>query len=289
MESNKPINSINTRQSTRIKLFILILLIVLAGIFLYGTALMSLITAVVHRQGSSHGVFVPFLSGFFIWMKRDTIRGIEPAYDYLGLPLLVIGVVPPLLDIGKFHLQSLSFFVFIAGLIWVLLGKKIIKEVSFPLFFLITMVPLPSDFYLDLANLTRNITYGVSTWIMSISGISFYKAGYVLHLPNAALQVNLGCSGIRYLISYFVFGLAYAYLSREKTISRFLVIGSTIPISIMASICRLIAIILLVYIFGPRMAEYWPHVFISWSVFFGILILSIASDQFFQTRSQNAK
>jgi exosortase len=192
MESNKPINSINTSQPTRIKLFILILLIVLAVIFLYGTALMSLITAVVHRQGSSHGVFVPFLSGFFIWMKRDTIREIKPAYDYLGLPLLVIGIVPPLLDIGKFHLQSLSFFVFIAGLIWVLLGKKIIKEVSFPLFFLITMVPLPSDFYLDLANLTRNITYGLSSWFISFIGIPYIKAGYVLHLPNASLQVNLG-------------------------------------------------------------------------------------------------
>lgn len=215
-------------------------------------------------------------------MKRNTLHDTESVYDLFGLPLIIIGLIPPLLDIGKFYLQSISFFVFIAGLIWVLLGKQIFKEVSFPLFFLITMVPLPSEFYADLANLTRTITYGLSSWVISVVGIPYFKAGYVLHLPNAALQVNLGCSGIRYLVSYFVFALAYAYISRERMISRFLVIGSSIPISIIASTLRLVAIISLTYIFGHHMAEYWPHVIISWSVFFGILILSIGLDQFFQ-------
>lgn len=215
-------------------------------------------------------------------MKRDALRDMEPGYDVLGLPLIMIGLVSPLLDIGKFYVQSLSFFVFIAGLIWVLLGKKIIKELFFPIFFLITMVPLPSDFYVDLANLTRAITYGASSWVISLFGIPYFKTGYVIHLPNAALQVDLGCSGVRYLISYFVFALAYAYISRERIKSRFLVVGASIPISIIASILRLVAIISLTYIFGRHMAEYWPHVIISWSVFFGVLILSIGLDQFFQ-------
>jgi exosortase len=217
-------------------------------------------------------------------MKRDALRDIVSGYDVLGLPLIFIGLVAPFVDIGKFYVQSISFFVFVVGLIWVLFGKKIIKEISFPLFFLITMVPLPSDFYVDLANLTRSITYGASSWVISLFGIPYFKTGYVIHLPNAALQVDLGCSGVRYLISYFVFGLAYAYISRERMISRFVVVGSSIPISIMASILRLVAIISLTYIFGSYMAEYWPHIIISWSVFFGVLILTIGLDQFFQNK-----
>ena len=282
LQNEKQINSISTIQPPRIRLLLLFILLILAGIFVYGTALKDLFAAVMDRQGSSHGVFVPFLSVFFIWMKRDTLREKEPMYDVFGLPLIVIGLIAPLLDIGKFYLQSISFFVFAAGLVWLLLGKKIIKEVSFPLFFLITMVPLPQDFYIDLATLMRNITYGASTWVISVFGIPYFKTGYIIHIPNAALQVNLGCSGIRYLISYFVFALAYAYISRERITSRFLVIGSSIPISIMASILRLVFIISLAHIFGPHMAEYWPHVIISWSVFFGVLILSIGLDQFFQ-------
>lgn len=209
----------------------------------------------------------------------------EPAYDLFGLPLIIIGLIGPLLDIGEFYLQSISFFVFVAGLIWVMMGKNIIREVSFPLFFLITMIPLPTDFYLDLAGLMRDITFGTSSWLISVLGIPYFKIGYVIHIPNAALQVNLGCSGVRYLISYFVFAMAYAYISRERVTSRLLVIGSSIPISIMASTLRLVAIISLAHIFGRHMAEYWPHVIISWSVFFGVLILSIGLDQFFQKNS----
>jgi len=82
-----------------------------------------------------------------------------------------------------------------------------------------------------------------------------------------------------------VFTMAYAYISRERTVSRLLVILSSIPISIMASILRLVAIISLAHIFGRYMAEYWPHVIISWSIFFGILILSIGLDQFFQKKN----
>jgi len=231
---------------------------------------------------------VPFLSGIFLWMNRNAILGIKPRYDYLGVPLLVIGGFFPLFSIGTYHLQFLSFIVFVAGLIIIHLGRKFFYEISFPLLFLITMIPLPRDIHLALANHIRNISFGGSSWIISLLGVPFSKEGLLIYLPNAVLKVNLGCSGIRYLISYFVFGIAYAYLYRTPTWSRLSIIVSTIPISLSASVLRLTAIFLLTYIFGPRMSEYWPHVFISWSVFFIVLIISVALDRFFHTRYINA-
>jgi exosortase len=270
--------------SYRARVALLIFWTLLAGLLLYNTAVTSVISAVLHRQGSSHGVFVPFLSGIFFWMNRRSLREIEPRYDYLGVPLLLIGGFFPLFNIGTYHLQFLSFIIFAAGLIIIHLGRKYFKEISFPLLFLITMIPLPKDIHLALANYIRNVSFGGSSWIISLLGVPFSKEGLLIYLPNALLKVNLGCSGIRYLISFFVFGIAYAYMYRKNTWSRLSIIVSTIPISLLASILRLTAIFLLTYIFGPRMAEYWPHVFISWSVFFAILVLSVASDRFFHTR-----
>jgi len=281
-------NSINLITSYRARVALLIFWTLLAGLFLYNTAVTSVIGAVLHRQGSSHGVFVPFLSGIFFWMNRNAIRKIEPRYDYLGIPLLAIGGFFPLFTIGTYHLQFLSFIIFIAGLIIIHLGRKYFKEISFPLLFLITMIPLPKDIHLALANYIRNVSFGVSSWIISLLGVTFMKEGLLIYLPNAVLKVNLGCSGIRYLISFFVFGIAYAYLYRTTTWSRLIIISSTIPISLLASILRLTAIFLLTYIFGPHMAEYWPHVIISWSVFFTVLIVSVALDRFFHTRYINA-
>jgi exosortase len=144
------------------------------------------------------------------------------------------------------------------------------------------MIPIPENIYESMANYTRHISFGGSLKIISLLGISYFKEGWMIQLPNALLKVATSCSGIRYLISYFVFGLAYAWLYRETTGRRLLVVALTIPVSLFASICRLTAIFILTYNFGPRMAEHWPHIFISWIVFFVILITCIAADQFFQ-------
>ena len=274
--------------SLYLRLGLLLFWILLAGLFLYNSAVVSLISAVIHREGSSHGIFIPFLSGFFLWMKRGAIREIAPRYDYLGIPLVGVGAFFPIFNIGTYHIQFLSFIVLIAGLIIIHFGRKFFKEISFPLLFLITMIPLPENIYSPLAIYTRDITFGGSSWVISFFGIPFWKEGLLIHLPDIVLKVNRGCSGIRYLISFFVFGLAYGYLYRRSTLSQLSIIALTIPISLAASIFRLTAIFLLTYFISPRMAEHWPHIFISWSVFFAVLVLSIASDRFVQTRHMGA-
>jgi len=284
MNSTNTLNSTKIANQLYIRVGLLICWLLLAGLLLYQSALISLISAVVHREGSSHGVFVPFLSAFFLWTKREAIREIEPRYDYLGIPFVVVGAFFPVFNIGTYHVQILSFIVLIAGLIIIHLGRKFFKEISFPLFFLIAMIPIPKGFYLLLTNCLRDLTFGGSALLLSVFGIPFFKQGFLIHLPNAVLNISTGCTGIRYLISFFVFGLAYAYLYRTSLQSRLIIIGLTFPISLAASVCRLTAIFLLTYFIGPRMAEHWPHIFISWTVFFVILILSIASDRFFHTK-----
>lgn len=273
----------------RIRLAILALLIILAGLLLYRPALVELITSVLNREGSSHGLFIPFISGYFIWLKSASLKNIELRFDFFGIILWIIGIALSFLNIGEFQIQSIGFIIFVAGAVWVLMGLRFLKEVSFPLFFLITMIPLPTDFYIDLANLTRDITYAGSSRVISLLGITFFREGYIIHLPNAVLEVAISCSGVRYLISFFVFGMAYAYLSRKSTLGRLAVVVATLPISIVAGICRLTAIYLATYYISPRMAERAPHILISWAVFFTILILSVVLDQSFQKRWEARK
>ena len=264
------------------RLSILFIITILAGLFLYQTAIIKVISAVMHREGSSHGVFVPFLTLYFIWLKRDIIRDIKPQFDYLGIILIVLGTILPLFNMGSFQINFLFLIVFLAGLFFTFFGRTFFKEISFPIFFLIAMIPIPENIYETLANFTRHISFGGSLKVISLFGIPYFKEGWLIQLPNALLKVNMGCSGIRYLISYFVFGLAYAWLYRDTVKGGLIIVALTIPISLFASICRLTAIFVLTYTFGPRMAEHWPHIIISWIVFFVILITSIAADQYFQ-------
>ncbi len=274
----------STKKSKYYRLSIIFILTTLSGLLIYQSAIIKVISAVIHRQGSSHGVFVPFLTLYFLWIKRDIIRKIEPQFDYPGIALIVLGIIVPLFHLGNFQLHFLCFIILFAGLFFTLFGRTFFKEISFPLFFLITMITIPENFYESLANYCRHIATGGSLKIISILGISYLKEGWLVQLPNALLKIDIGCSGIRYLISYFVFGLAYAWLYKDTTKGRLIIVALTIPISLFASVCRLTAIFILTYIFGPHMAEYWPHVITSWIVFFVILITCIATDQYFEKR-----
>ena len=64
---------------------LVILTVALAGLgfFVYQDALLELISSVLHREASSHGVFVPFISGYFLWLKREKIRHVEIDFSFV--------------------------------------------------------------------------------------------------------------------------------------------------------------------------------------------------------------
>ena len=64
---------------------LVILAVALLGLsfFLYQHALREVFSSVLHREGSSHGIFVPFISGYFLWLKRERIRDVEIDFSLL--------------------------------------------------------------------------------------------------------------------------------------------------------------------------------------------------------------
>ena len=148
------------------------------------------------------------------------------------------------------------------------------------------MIPIPMHLYQTMADWLRKGTIEISTQLLALIGIPFLREMYLIHLPTTTLKVAIGCSGIRYLLTYFVFGMAYAYLFRTGINQRISLVCLTIPISLLASSLRLTLIALLAYCIGPYMAEYWPHVIASWLVFFSVLVSSVLLDRWFILRKE---
>lgn len=263
---------------------IVIILSVLAGLVFYQDAILEVLAAVIHRSDSSHGVFVPLITAYFFWIIKDRIKQVPVHYSWAGIPMLIVCVVPPLAGIGNFQVQFIAFLGFICGLVFAFLGKAMLKTVAFPIFYLVTMVPLPQGLYDSIANISRTIEFGGSLKILSLLGIPYMRVGWDIELPNALLRVAISCSGIRYLVSFVVFGLAYAYLNKASTPGRIVTVLATIPISLFASICRLTVIFTMTYWVSPFWSQHGPHVILSWFVFFTVLFSSIFIDQFIQKK-----
>jgi len=266
---------------------LLFLLFILAGAaFLYRDSVLSVFAAVIDRQDSSHGVFVPFISGYFLWTASSRLHRIRPEPALLpASAMLTVSVL--LLLLGKFfgfQLIFLSFLFLAAALVMLFFGKKMLMETSFPLFFLAAMVPLPEPLYYRIAEGMRAVNTWGSVNVARIFGAPVYQEGYDVYLPGLHLVVNYSCSGVRYLLSFFTFSIVYVFLFRESKWARLFIILGSIPFSFIAGTTRLSVVFLSAHYISPFWAEYEPHVFLSWVVFAVFLFGSIGLDQFLLNR-----
>lgn len=265
----------------------LILLFIMAflSLFFYKEALINLIVAVLRRQESSHGVFVPFLSAYFLWLRFDKIKGLKTEVSLLpGSALLLAGIFFYYLSsiISPLHSLSVLSFLFMSGaFILFLFGKKIFVETAFPLFFLATMIPLPPDVYNQIADWMRQVNTSAAVSVTKAFGVPLYREEFYIELPEVNLFVSDGCSGIRYLLSYFTFSLVYGFLFKQGIAARLLVVLGSIPLAVISGITRLSVIFLAAHYISPVMAGNRPHIILSWAVFLFWLLLAVGVDQYF--------
>lgn len=268
----------------RSRLLILLLILFGLGITLYRPAFLSLFSAVIHREGSSHGIIIPFLSGYILWRKFNKIKQLPPQTNWLlGVVVTLTGGILFFLSNYTEYSSSLailSFLCILGGLILSFFGTAMLKETAFPLFFLATMTPVPPVIYATIAEQIRlSSTWGAVILTKSL-GVPIYREDFNIYLPEAHLFVAEGCSGIRYLLSYFVFSLAYAALFKQRMAGRLLVILGSIPLAILAGMLRLSTIFLAAHYINPAMAGFGPHIILSWTVFTILLLGIIALDQY---------
>ncbi len=178
----------------------------------------------------------------------------------------------------------LSFLFIAGGFILVLFGKEVFKEVGFPLFFLAAMIPLPEAVYNQIADWMRQATTWGSVSFVKFLGIPLHRDGFDIYLPDSHLVVNHSCSGVRYLLSYIVFGVAYAFRFKQSFKGRALVVLGSVPLSIAGGVMRLSVIFASGYYIGPIMVEHGPHVILSWTVFTVLLASVILLDQYLSKR-----
>ena len=260
------------------------------GLTVYLDPLRFLLIDVLQRKGSSHGLFVPFISGYLLWLKLDNIKEAKPQAGLLtGVAVMAAGTALLWLDQSDtgYVLPVLSFLLVAAGVLLALLGQEVFREAAFPLFFLLAMIPLPESLYAQVAECMRYSSTGGAVALLESFDIPLHRDGYDIYLPNMHLVVGEGCSGIRYLLSYLAFGLAYAFRFKQSTEARIPVLIVALALSIVGGVLRLGFVFSTAYYIGPVMTERRPHELLSWSVFTVLLAAAIGVDRYLQRRKRN--
>jgi len=113
----------------------------------------------------SHAFFILPISIWLVWRKREQlkvcIQNSEPGKNYSGLVSLSIGILI-FLFASRFDysfLITISLFPVLAGLIYFLYGIDTLKLLSFPIAYLLLLIPPPMSV---IDSITLPMRYGIS-------------------------------------------------------------------------------------------------------------------------------
>jgi exosortase len=245
---------------------------------LYAPVLKALVGQWWSDPDYGHGFLVPLFSGYVLWRQREQWLKSESKPTNFGL-LVMIGAIVLLLGgslAAELFTSRFSLLVLFAGMILFLAGWKVLRATSFPLAFLLLMIPIPVIIYNQITFPLQLIASRFATFWLELVQVPVLREGNVLMLPNYSLEVVEACSGIRSLMTLITLAIAYGYLAEPRRWARYALVILIIPIAIVSNAIRIMGTGVLTYRFGPAAAEGFFHEFSGWVIFLAALILMFA-------------
>jgi exosortase D (VPLPA-CTERM-specific) len=209
----------------------------------------------------SYGWFIPFISAFLVWQRSETLRRHEFAGSWAGvaviLAALLLGAVGQLSAIRM--LSQYGFVLGVVGLALAAVGWRGTLILAVPMAILLFMIPLPQFLLREVSQSLQLVSSQLGVALIRALGISVFLEGNVIDLGGYKLQVVEACSGLRYLFPLLVLGCLAACFFQAALWKRWLVIASTVPLTIVMNSLRIGLIGVTVEHWGPTMADGLLH------------------------------
>ena len=238
-------------------------------VFLYREVLWGLGSDWNNNPDYSHGFLVPFLSAYFIWERWNALSDETPSPSIWGIGLLSLGLFSLVVGLigAELYVQRASLIVVLSGLVLLILGWKYLWLLSFPIGFLIFMIPLPAIVVNTIAFPLQLFAAQTATFCLFSLGIPVLREGNLIMLATTTLEVAEACSGLRSLLSLLALGTVYGYFSQDVMWKRWMLVLLSVPIAIIANAFRVSGTGILAHYFGAEAAEGFYHTFEGWLVF----------------------
>jgi exosortase len=240
-----------------------------------------------------HGFFVPAVAAYIAWQRKDQILNIPLKRNYLGIAIMlyasfqyVLGTVA-----AENFVTRTSIIISLAGAVYFVGGRALLRPLAFPIALLFFMVPLPTVIYNQITFPLQLFASAVAEKSLLLLGIPVLRDGNVLELSEHKLSVVEACSGIRSLLSLTFLSLVYGFFFEPRVWVRGVLLAATIPIAIAANSFR-VSITGVLYEYKSEWAEGFFHTAEGWVIFMFALAMLLAFHHFlnwFMRGIQNAR
>ncbi|XHH09883.1 MAG: exosortase/archaeosortase family protein [Candidatus Bathyarchaeia archaeon] len=289
------------------------LAVAVAVISFYFQDLAIIITDALGDEASYHILAVPFLFIFLLYRKRLLINaslrsGSKRAGSFIIHNFwLIVGLLLVITSVFAYWFGSYTFTplvyhmltlpVFTSGLILILFGDQVLKQLFFAVFFLFFLIPPPIEMLYSVGSILSDFSAHASNVLVNAFGVtSIISSQYgspviTLTRPDQTLMsfsVDVACSGVYSLIGFVIFAFFIAYISRGKIFSKLAVLLAGIPLIIALNIIRISSILTIGYSFGDALAvQIFHSIGATVLMFMGTLILLLTTGKFIKSPKPN--
>jgi exosortase len=235
----------------------------------YFPTLRHIVGVWMNNDDMGHGFFVPLVAGYIAWQRRDRLLALELKPAWWGVWVIAWGILQSyigILGVEQF-LQASAFLVTLVGILLVLGGVGLVRELAFPLLMLPFMIPIPAIIYSKITFPLQLFASWVAENVLNFIDIPTIRDGNVLELPTQKLNVAEACSGIRSLLSLTFLSLVYGYFFEHRPWVRVVLFLATFPIAILANAGRVTITGILSEKVDPSLAHGTSHTIEGFLVF----------------------
>jgi len=246
-----------------------VVLIVGALAWLYADVLIALVRQWGTDDNYSHGFLVPLFAAYFVWERRRSLAAARPQPTAFGAGVVVLSLGLFLAGVfaAELFLTRVSLLFLLAGVVLFVWGPTHLKLFSFPVAFLLLMIPLPAILFNQIAFPLQLTASRVGEVMIAAAGIPVLRDGNILQLPGRTLEVAEACSGIRSLISLLMLSILLGYFTETSSVRRTVIALAAVPLAIATNAIRVAGTGVASQWIGPSAADGFFHTFSGWLLF----------------------
>jgi len=262
---------------------VVVLLMLLAGfVLMYVPAYMDLARTVWSTDEQGHGPIILAVSVWLFYSHRHALANLqnEPKL-VLGSAVLLGGMLAYVVGRSQSFLllEVGSQLLVIAALILLFMGKRALRLVWFPLFFLIFMTPFPEALVAAATGPLKSAVSVVAADLLYALGYPVSRVGVILNVGQYQLLVADACAGLNSMFTLEALGLLYMNMMKYTSVTRNVVLSIlVVPIAFAANVVRVMILVLVTYHFGDAAGQGFVHSFAGMVLFLVGLVLVLATD-----------
>lgn len=221
----------------------------------------------------SHCFLIIPIVGWLIWEKRDALQRMRPAVEPRILLLIVplvalwwLGELSAVNEVRQYAVVGIMQTAIIA-----LLGPRVIRQIWFPVLFLLALVPTGEYLIGPMQHFaTRFVDIS-----LNLLGIPHYTEGTVIEMTNGRFEIAEACAGLRFLIATVTLGVLFAYLMYQRIYKVVVFLLASVVIPLVGNGLRCVGIILLAHFTDNKYGAGADHIVYGWGFNVAILLVLI--------------